>query len=754
MAPKSRRHAGGGARSRSDRTPGEPRHRVLNKGRVSLTRNIAHAVVVKDRDVYFIVGRDGLVPLNGKHGLGLYYHDCRFLDGYEVTIAGEEFEELAAGAARGFMARFELTNPDLRVPGGPLIQKEEIGCTWDRVIDGDHLRLCDVLTIENFTLRRIAFPVVLAFRAAFEDVFQVRGLVVRQTGKRARPAWAGGALRFAYDGADGVRRTLAVTCSPAPTRVRATRATYDLRLEPKSRIRLTVTLQVAESRSRTRAPVTARRVDAERVVRSRREEVEARMAQWTRVETDSGILERLLDRSVRDVLTLRSTYQGQAYLAAGVPWYVALFGRDSLIAALEMLPFNPDLAAQTLRLLARYQGQRVDPWRDEEPGKILHELRVGELAGTNEIPQTPYYGSIDSTPLFLILLGRHACWTGDTALFTELRDHVERALDWIRSSVGRTAHGYLSYESASTKGLSNQGWKDSGDSIVNTSGKLATPPIALVEVQGYVYMAWCAMADLYRRVGDAPRADELTRDAVALRTRFNRDFWVGQGRGFALALQAGGRPAAVVSSNPGQALWTGIVAPERGAAAIARLMAEDMFSGWGIRTLASSERAYNPIGYHVGTVWPHDNALIAAGCRRYGGDAAFMRIYDGITGAAGDFPGGRLPELFCGFPRVDESGPVRYPVACHPQAWAAASVPCMLGEALGLRPEAFDRRLRIVRPLLPRQVRLSLTLRRLRLGQARVDLCFERTPRGGVRVEVVGREGDMAVVVGEGTAAG
>jgi glycogen debranching enzyme len=463
------------------------------------------------------------------------------------------------------------------------------------------------------------------------------------------------------------------------------------------------------------------------------------------VRSDSPALNRIVERSFRDLYLLRSTIGGERYFAAGLPWYATLFGRDSLITALQTLAFDPGIAAQTLRLLARYQGSVVDDWRDEQPGKILHELRTGELARAGKVPHSPYYGTVDATPLFLILLGRYAAWTGDLGLFQELRAPVERALEWLTASGDISGRGYLEYDRRSAHGLENQGWKDAHDAIVNADGSPATPPIALVEVQGYAYLARTSIAQLYERAGDPDRAARLRAEAAALRARFNRDFWLEDRRCYALALQAGAEPAAVTSSNAGHMLWTGI-ADNAGAAAVAeRLLEPDMFSGWGIRTLSSAEQCYDPNGYHLGTVWPHDNALIVAGLRRYGHDDAAHRIFTALLDAATGFDQYRLPELFAGFVREEHAVPVPYPVACRPQAWAAGAVPYMLASTLGLVPEAFERRLRVVRPRLPDPA-YSLEVHGLRVGTATAALRFDRTG-DGVSVRVLRIDGPLDVIV-------
>ncbi len=725
----------------------ERKQRILTKGRASITRSIVDAIVIKDDDIFFLSERDGRVPLDGLHGFGLYYHDCRYLNGYELTLGGTRMDVLSASSSRGYMAVHQLANPDIRVGDDRLIQKEEVGLRWERIVDIDGLALHDVLTIQNFSLQPIAVPLDVTFQAAFEDVYAVRGLLAEKQGVRHPPEWHDAELRFLYDGADGLYRSLTVRCEPAPDGTNDRTARFDIRLRPKESTTILISLLIAESSELDHAR-RAGRPDFE--VTALRSSLATANEQWanehTQIATESAVLNRLIERSLVDLRTLRSSLRGQHYFAAGVPWFVTLFGRDSLIAGLETLADEPEIAEQTLRLLASYQGQRIDHYKDEQPGKILHELRVGEMARLNEIPHTPYYGTVDATPLFLILLGRHAEWTGDLGLFNDLRANVELALTWIDQYGDGDGDGYVEYQSASDKGLVNQGWKDSGDGIINADGSLAAPPIALVEVQGYIYLAKQLIADLYERAGDKDRARALRRETRALRKQFDDDFWMDDADFFALALQHDHQQAAVISSNPGQALWTGIVERGKARRTVTRLMQDDMFSGWGVRTLSRDERGYNPVGYHLGTVWPHDNAIIAAGFRRYGFDEEFQKILAGIVEAAMHFPDYRLPEVFSGFSRAEYSIPVHYPVACHPQAWAAGAVPFMIETALGLTPDAFTKRLRVIRPILPAFTQW-IEVRRLKVGAASVDLRFERSATGLVDVDVLRVDGDLHVLV-------
>ncbi len=368
---------------------------------------------------------------------------------------------------------------------------------------------------------------------------------------------------------------------------------------------------------------------------------------------------------------------------------------------------------------------------------------MGELARLDEIPHTPYYGSIDSTPLFLILLAEHAAWTGTLDLFHELRTNVDRALEWIDRAIDRDERGYLAYDSTTECGLVNQGWKDSGDAIVAADGSMAEPPIALAELQGYVYAAKRGLAQLFDRDGEADRAASLRRDTDALRDRFERDFWSDELGCYVLALARDGRPCVVVSSNAGEVLWSGIASGRRAALVVKRLMADDMFGGWGIRTLSAQATAFNPVGYHLGTVWPHDNAIVAAGFRRYGHDDAAEQIFSALVEAAQDFPQQRLPECFAGFRKTAFGIPVRYPIACHPQAWAAGALPHLLTSILGLEPSAFDGRLRIVRPRLPPWIS-HLELRGLVVGRGTADIAFDAVA-GRTDVSIRRIEGDLDI---------
>lgn len=697
--------------------------------------SIAQAVIIKDEDLFFVTDPDGELPLDNRDGFGLYYHDCRFLDGYQLRVGGQKLNTLIASAELGYMAKFELTNPDIALKNA-ILPKQSLGVGWERIIDAETLSLRDVFCFINYSPESIDVPLEFAFSAQFDDVFEVRGMKPKRVGKAAPPKWRGSALTFSYNGAAGVQRTVQLEFSERARHLKGSEAMLRLKLKPGERHDLSVAISVAELGEQQNPKRSGVLNHSQNLASALQRNADDWLGQYTKVESDSDLLNTVVNRSIRDLRVLRSNLHKQEFFSAGLPWYGTLFGRDSITAALQMLGYRPEIATQTLRLLARYQGQHDDEWRDEQPGKIMHELRRGELARLNEIPQTPYYGAVDSTPLFLILVSESAKWTGSLELFHELRPNIEHALKWMDTYADIAGNGYLSYQSKSKQGLGNQGWKDSGVSIMNADGSLATPPISLVEVQGYAFLAKLGIASLCRRAGDDDTANRLEAEADDLRKRFNRDFWDKDMQYLVLALQKDARPAAVISSNAGQALWSGIVDDTKAQKIAARLMRPDMFSAWGVRTLSTQEKRYNPIGYHLGTVWPHDNSIIVAGLCRYRQDEAACQIFAGILEAARNFAHSRLPEVFCGFTREQYERPVSYPVACHPQAWASGSVPFMLTKLLGIEVCAFDRRLTINNPVLPDFIN-RIELRKLYVGKDSIDLRFERTRANGLKAHVL-----------------
>ncbi len=556
----------------------------------------------------------------------------------------------------------------------------------------------------------------------------------------------GSQVSFGYDGLDRIRRTTTVTVDggridPVPDGDgwpgASVVATWQAHLEANERLSVgwAVTTTVAgEAGARG-----ARRRPAERAA--------DRPLEVARIDSDHELLDRTLAKSLGDLTMLRNDgpADGERYLAAGVPWFATLFGRDSIIASLETVAFSPSLAIDTLTLLARLQATTDDPWHDAEPGKILHEMRSGEMARCGETPHDAYYGSIDATPLWLILLGETHAWTGDDALLERLWPNALAALAWIDESGDLDGDGFVEYQRRSRRGLLNQGWKDSGDAIRHADGRPADGPIALVEVQGYVYAARRSMARLARHRGETDLAARLDAAADELQTRFDEAFWLPDLGFYAMALDGDKRPVASLGSNVGQALWTGIIAGTRAAPVAERLMRPDLFSGWGIRTYAAGQPGYNPVGYHTGSIWPHDNAIIAAGLKSVGAADAANVLAGRLVEAAQWFPDLSLPELFCGFARDEVGAPVAYPVACSPQAWAAAAPFLLLQTMLGLRADASAHRLELVRPTLPDWL-TRLTITGLPVGDDSVDLLVHRW-RGRTSAELLGIRGSIDVVI-------
>jgi glycogen debranching enzyme len=709
---------------------------------VSHPGDLVHTVVLKRGNAFLVTTPEGVVPLAGEHPLGLYLDDCRFLSGHEVRVGGAAPRLLVASAHSGAEAVHELTNPDLRAPGARAVDAQTLRVRIERTIAGE-ARLDERVHVHLHGREPVAIDVEIALSADFGPMLALRGLAPRLDAEvRCDPV--DGGVRFSARGADGLLRATTVTVDPAPDQVAGGRLRFGLRLQPGEArdLLLTYDLHHGEAEPPERTPPRDRPLtDARRPP-----------ARVPRVRSDDELFDRVLERSLLDLRMLGSRLDGHDYYAAGIPWYCTLFGRDSLITAIEMLAWQPAVAEHTLRLLAARLGARVDPAREEEPGKVLHELRLGEVAALDLTPLARYYGTVDATPLFLCLLAEHARWSGSLDLFRELRAAVDAALGWIDRHGDHDGDGLIDYRASVPEGLRNQGWKDSPDGVPDERGVPLQPPIALVEAQGYVVAAKRGLAPLFRRDGDEPRAARLDREAGELQQRLER-FWLAERGFYAMALDGDGRASRALASNQGHLLWAGAIAPERAVAVRDALMGPGLLSGWGIRTLGEGEAGFNPLGYHLGTVWPHDTAMAAAGLRRYGFDDDCIALLEALLEAASHADGLGLPELYAGYARTGSEIPVPYPVACQPQAWAAGAIPYLLTSALGLRAEGFGRRLVVRRPALPRWVG-RLDVEGLRVAGARVDLVFERAGREGpVALTDARIDGDLEVTLEAGGAA-
>jgi len=681
-------------------------------------QDIRDTIVIKDLDLFLITNLNGNVPRGNVNGLGLYFHDTRFLSTYELGLEGIDPIYLLSTGRERFSQVQELTNPDLVTQQGAHVPRQVIRIQRKRIIGPD---LWEEISLANFHDAPLNVELSLEFEADFADTFVIRGLVNGPQGTHYSPEWtSSGSLTFRYIGIDQVTRTTRVDFDPPPTDCSVGKATYLLQLPARSET-ASIHVRIAISPG---APTLNAKPELPILIKERTEKYQTWLEGLVGASSDNPAWDGAIRRARFDLRLLESNIQNLDYPAAGVPWYVALFGRDSLITSLQTTWLTSRVTS-VLRALARFQGQVVNDWKDEQPGKILHELRRGELAHANVIPFSPYYGTVDATILFVILLQEYYQITGDVDFVQELATPLEQALAWMEKYGDIDGDGFIEYQSQSPAGLRNQGWKDSWDAIMYEDGSLVEPPIALVEVQGYAYAARRAAAVLYRALQNNELAAKHDYLADWLQDHFDSAFWMPDRGCYCLALDKDKRQSKVISSNAGQALWSGIAKPERAKMVAERLMQPDMFSGWGIRTLSTHELRYNPMGYHVGTVWPHDNSLIAYGLKHYGEEDKLLQILTGLFAIASQMPDGRLPELICGFERIEGEDPVRYPVACSPQAWSSGVFEFFLRLLLGLQADAPNHTLRVVRPRLPEWLR-QLAVTGITVGQGSVDLACRR----------------------------
>ena len=709
----------------------------------TLVTDLSNKVLaVKEGETFLYSDTEGNLDDRKDYGLGLYHRDTRFLSHFMMRLSGREPVLLSSSSERAYMAHVDLTNPDLYEGDELTVPQQTLNIRRIRAING---RLFERIRVKNYNPFAVSVDVDLSFAADYADIFEVRGMPRDATGQYEPPVAEGRTAEFAYLGRDGVRRVTHIEFSADPVALQVVgdviRATFRLRLGAYQTRLVAVTVEPRVGDE----PVPANEFDA--AVHDLRRSYEEWERDAMKVVTDNEVFNTLLERGLRDLRALYTQWDDEAVLAAGIPWYVAVFGRDSLVASHQLLTVNATVARRTLEFLAERQGRVDDPWRDEQPGKILHEIRRGELAGANLVPHTPYYGSVDATPLFLMVYAQHFRWTGDLEFAKRLLPNAEAALQWIDRYGDLDGDGLVEYQTRSTAGIRNQGWKDSFDSVVHADGSLAEAPIALIEVQCYVYLAKNRMADVFDALGDHARASLLRREAEGMRDLVNERFWMEDEGFYAGALDADKRQVRTVVSNPGHALYCDVARGERAELTARRLLAPDMFSGWGIRTMSKSAAAYNPMSYHDGSVWPHDNAFIAAGLKRQGFVKETNRVATALFDAAIQADYMRLPELFCGFTRRSPNRPVSYPVACSPQAWAAGAPFLVLQAMLGISARAHENLLTVNKPHLPPWLN-TVELRGLRVGDSRLSLVFRR--EGDITgFSLLSRDGDVRVVMEE-----
>ncbi|HWW47028.1 MAG TPA: amylo-alpha-1,6-glucosidase [Xanthobacteraceae bacterium] len=692
---------------------------------------------LKHGDCFAITDSFGDVGTADGGADGIFYSDTRFLSRLEMKINGQQPLMLGSNVRDdNSILTVDLTNPDFYVGSRLVLAKDLLhvvrtiflwrGVAYQRVRVHNHGE-------EPFSVR-----FTFEFDNDFADLFEVRGMQRMRRGRMTAEMFNDSSVILHYVGLDEKVRRTAIHFDPPPQELSTGHAVYDFDLEPNENASLFITVKCRGDDFTLPMPFR-------KSLRAAFHEHRTACRGMATVETSNDIFNEVLCRSISDLVMLRTSTAQGPYPYAGIPWYSTTFGRDGLITAMQTLWIDPRVARGVLRRLAYFQATDFDPLNDAEPGKILHEMRGGEMAGLREIPFGQYYGSVDSTPLFVMLTGMYFDRTGDIEALGELWPHVEAALGWINGPGDPDKDGFVEYHRADENGLLNQGWKDSQDAIFHADGSLAAGPIALCEVQGYVYAAKRAAARVASRLGKVEFAAALEAQAALLAQRFEDAFWCEELGTYALALDGEKRPCRVRTSNAGQVLFSGIASKEHAARVAQDLLRPSFFSGWGIRTVAREELRYNPMSYHNGSVWPHDNALIAAGFMHYGFQEAVERVFKGLFDAASYMDLRRLPELYCGFQRGRQRGPTLYPVACSPQAWAAGTPLSLLQSSIGLEISLERGEVVLRNPRLP-QFLDEVILRHITVGSCFVDLALRRHGTD-VSVRVLRNDGKLRVAV-------
>ncbi len=712
--------------------------RPLCQGMPFVLTDAAHPrLVLKSGSHFLVMDQSASIPDCNTLGYGYYRYDTRHVSHWEMTLNGVSLSLLSSSVNEGYAGIFLYTNPQTETaPQQKITLQREI-------VLGDYL--WERMVIQNFHNRELDLELTMTFGSDFADMFEVRGLNVTERGKRMMPVpgKSGRTLFLGYRGLDGVLvETLIEFFGLAPESITANgEVTFKFTLPVHQSREIQICIS---SRMDGHSPTPEVRKTGYSEARHVADE---RYREWCNrtavISTGHELFDMAVERAYRDLYILRQPTPRGYGLSAGVPWYCALFGRDSAITAWQVLPFLPDLTRECIEVLSAYQGRVNDEYRAEHPGRILHELRLGELARTNQIPHSPYYGTIDATQLWLYVFGQYIDWSADLEFARRMWPAVKHALAWIEQSLNPA--GYLDYIRESDKGLENQGWKDSGDSIMYSDGRLAKAPISLCEVQAYMYAAWISVAGVAEILGHKKMSQDLRKSASSLKERFNSDFWMESENYLALALDADGKQANVISSNPGHCLFTGILDDDRAKAVADRLMSNELQSGWGIRTLSKSTTSYNPMSYHNGSIWPHDNSVIAEGMRKIGRVQDAHKIMLGLLEAAQFQPDFRLPELFCGFERNSAYKPIDYPVSCSPQAWSAGAIFQLLKTCVNFEADACNNVLRVVEPSLPGWMQ-KFTIQGLRVGSAIVGLSLSEQ-NGTSSCQVLNKSGKLRVVI-------
>ena len=692
--------------------------------------------VLKFDEEFAIFDTFGNMQAGSTEHEGLFYEDTRYLSTLLLKLASRRPLLLSSTLSEdNAFVIADLTNPDLMRSGKLALAKNTV-----HVLAKTRLAeaaLIQHLELENYGMRDVVLPVEILFDADFADIFEVRGTLRKKRGTREPDKVSEDGAVLAYRGLDGVRRTTSIAFDPAPSDLRPGLARWDVSLPPGGKLRIAIFVRCDRSdRPRRGKP------DRAPGPSSHEEERRKRAAD---VVSDNESFNDWMSRSRADLDMLITQTPEGLYAYAGIPWFSTAFGRDGIITALQCLWFDPELSAGTLRYLAARQAGDIDPAVDAEPGKILHETRKGEMAALGEVPFGRYYGSVDATPLFVVLAASYYARTADIGLIRQIWPNIEAALAWIAKYGDPDRDGFIEYDRQSVNGLDNQGWKDSSDAIFHADGRLAEAPIALVEVQAYAYEAYRGSARLARALELPGRAEMLEAAAERLRQRFEASFWIEELGTYALALDRNKAPCRVRTSNAGHVLLSGLASPGHAAKVAESLTSVDSFSGWGIRTVAANQERYSPLSYHNGSIWPHDNAVIAMGMGRYGLKQPLVRVMTALFEASMFSYLRRLPELFCGFDRRPGSGPTAYPVACSPQAWSSASVFGVLGAMLGISFDVPEKRILFTKPTLPPWI-AECRITNLRVADSSVDLLLRRNGEDA-SFHVLERRGPVEIAV-------
>ena len=702
----------------------------MRNGEINMNQHI-----IKEGDLFLLTDQAGNITKDEDMQYGLYAKDTRFLSRYELFLDNVKPFILSSMETEDRIKKIYLIKANSKKIGSRevLIIREQIifnGMVYDRIL------------VKNYFSQPLVLKLILKVDADYLDIFQVRNYVKeKRLGAILNPSKVKNGIVLGYLGKDGVRRETIVEVLNKDGEIYKDRIELSFKLKHKQEKEFTIGIipRIKDQKLINKNMISFGRAQ---------KKLKSNYKKWEEdsliVKTDNKNFNQLINRSLSD-LKLLLTDLGEGFIPiAGIPWYAVPFGRDSIITSLQTLTVNVKIAQGTLKTLARFQGEEVNEDREEEPGKIMHEIRFGELAHLNLIPHTPYYGTIDSTPLFLILAVEYFHWTGDLIFIRKILPNLFAALEWIDKYGDIDQDGYVEYGSKNTKWAINQGWKDSTDSSVHQDGRLAVPPIALVEVQGYVYQAKKGMAEIFSYLGEKDKAKKLEKDARELKDRFNRDFWMEDRKYFAFGLDYQKKQIASITSNPGHCLYSGIISQDKSEAVVKKLLNDEMFNGWGIRTMGESEIGYNPASYHNGSVWPHDNSIIINGLIRYNYHREAVKVINGLIKASQYFKYNRLPELFCGFSHKEMKEPIEYPVACSPQAWACGSIYLIIQSLLGINLDVTNNKI-YLKPILPDEIN-KIEVKNLKVGNNRVDFVVIKE-KDRIKLSDVRIEGNIELII-------